>query len=99
MKRAQIRALKRAVFERHDRDAALALLRHSFALGHKRLVLIRYLITMQLDAEVDNEIGRYCRQLVLGLTLGEIDHLSGTAQQMLKWPAPPAAPAVDNVES
>lgn len=94
MKRAQVRDLKRAVFERHDRDAALMLLRHSFALGHERLVLIRYLVTLQLDAEVDNEIGRHCRQVLLGLTLGEIDRLSSTAQRMLKWPAPPAAGAM-----
>ncbi len=92
MKRAQVQALKRAVSERHDRGAALALLRHSFLWKHSRLLLIRYLVTLQLEIEVEEEISRHCQRLIRGLTLGEIDHMAAMVRQMLgRRAAPPAS--------
>lgn len=72
MSRAQIRSLKQAVrqgglaqaspVQVHEaRDAALRLLRHSVALKHDRLAILRLVDAVRLRASIEDALWEHCQ--------------------------------------
>jgi hypothetical protein len=64
MPRARTAELLKQAYEVGDRDAALALLEQSMALGHRRIALLRYLQARHLHATLEARHHDYVRDVV-----------------------------------
>ncbi|MGF6241581.1 hypothetical protein P3T42_003335 [Paraburkholderia sp. GAS38] len=80
MPRARTAELLKQAYEAGDRDAALALLEQSMALGHRRIALLRYLQARHLHAPLETRHHDYVREVAARMSPATLTRLVGEAR-------------------
>lgn len=80
MSRARTSELLKRAYEAGDREAALALLEQSIALGHRRIALLRYLQASYLRAALDARHHDYVREVAARMSPATLSRLVGEAR-------------------
>jgi|HubBroStandDraft_1064217.scaffolds.fasta_scaffold2080297_1 hypothetical protein len=80
MPRARTAELLKQAYDAGDRDAALALLEQSMALGHRRIALLRYLQARHLHATLETRHHDYVREVAARMSPATLARLVGEAR-------------------